>query len=943
MSRKYFFTAGRFSLLLSGVLFLSCVTSYAQSSDNLGSTATSVLLEKTKDLLKDNKPAALIPYLQEIMVRVSGMNDEDSLQARAFCMYQIGVCQMQTRQYSAAIESLDLFLKAFPQDSNATSASMLLAECYSIRKDWIGAEQYAKKMIEDTSMPAERRLSATQLLGEALFNQQKWSEAIEPLMKVFENTKDQNDRSRASLMLVTCYVKEKDFPNFLKFLDFCDGVVRQHAALNLALIEAGDQKYRDKDFANALVLYQSVLRKNERMDLLQKRIDEIEAFIAAPYKVTVGGSSSIHEKEVAKKKLELERRTKQLKKIKSGRSYDVDLALRIAQTYDEMDRDVPAYTIYRDIYTKSPNHELAETARYKAMSSMLDLNKLDRAIEEAAGYLQLYRNGKYADEVSLNQMQAYLQLNQFDEAQLAGLNALKWSPNHRYKDQIKYLLGYTYFQQMDYKEALRYFKEVFEKWPNGVYREASEYWTAMSYLFLGDFNEAIRAFEAYLKSDEYPVRQFAEDASYRLGIAYYGIGDYDKSEAIFRRFIDTYPDSDLESEALSMLGDLLGAKGFLSEALGFYRKAREVAVSIAQVDYATFQAAKTYELEDRYNSIIELMDNYLREYGDRGNFASAHFWMGKAYKAMGQDRKALAVYLEAIVSHGNDLKNNDVDLILLQLIKECSGEEGQVYKRSLRGRLAAEIRRAKGQKETTLQLRLETLGAYITDGNLRQSYMDAIFAVGNLRNAGPLTLRLMATESAEKGDAKKVDEIYKYCLRNYKDSEVLVDIMNLQLQMIFEKGDYKEVIKFAEDMSDRFGYRKQIGITRKLKADAYRLLGQYDEAIKTYKELFAVRSWRGPLTPEALYWIGDCLYKKGDIEEALTYFTRVSVMYDKYTEWMVKAYDASFKCLEKLGKTDELIAGYKAMLENEAAAATPEGIRARASLDKLLLQQGGSK
>jgi tetratricopeptide (TPR) repeat protein len=116
----------------------------------------------------------------------------------------------------------------------------------------------------------------------------------------------------------------------------------------------------------------------------------------------------------------------------------------------------------------------------------------------------------------------------------------------------------------------------------------------------------------------------------------------------------------------------------------------------------------------------------------------------------------------------------------------------------------------------------------------------------------------------------------------------------------------------------------------------YRLQGKHELAVEAYSELLAIREWRGPLTPEALYCIGNSKLELGETEEAFAYFQRIYVLYEQYTEWVAPAYAKSIECLSKLGsRTQDILNTYEEMLANEQVAATPEGKEARVQLNRL--------
>jgi len=497
-------------------------------------------------------------------------------------------------------------------------------------------------------------------------------------------------------------------------------------------------------------------------------------------------------------------------------------------------------------------------------------------------------------------------------------------------------MGFICFTEMDYADALAFFTRVKEKWPDSIRVEPSDYWISMCHLFTAHYDQAVPAFEAYLNNPAYPEKRFAEDASYRLGIAQYGLGDFETSGKTFLKFIHLYPESDLVSEAYSMLGDLHGADGELEMALSFYKKGYESAKTVAQINYALFQSAAVYELEERYPEIISMMKAYLEEWGEESNFAGAAFWIGKSYKAQDQFAEALSTYIEAIVSYGNLLENGDVDLILRELIDEQGTDEGKAHRFAIQKRMSQETKRAKSQGEEVLALRLETLLANITDGSTRETHLKNILSEENLKIASPITLLLMAEQAFERKNLSLVHKVYDYCLAEFEESEILLDIMNIELAVRLRENDTEGVLKLAEEITNRFGYREEVGVTRKLKADALRQMKRYADAVETYTELFAVREWRGPLTPEALYWIGFCKNKLGETEEAFAFFQRVYVLYEGYTDWAAKAYDASIECLKKMGGREaDIIRTCQEMLANEKIVDTPEGKRAKALLKQL--------
>ncbi len=926
-----------------GIVFVFCFFWIHSNAEELNTqepsihtTGTSVLLAQVKELLKDDDPQALLPYLEEVLIRMSDNEEKDARKARSFCMYQMGMCEMQLGQYAEAIGSFTEFIEAFPKDSNVPQASLRIAEAHAIGTDWATVETYTQSLMSETSFDPEQQLVIRKLLSAALYHQKKWDEAVLPLLEIFESAPEKKVQSRAAVMLATCYAKQNDFKKLIEFLPLGGELARQSGGLNMALLEAADKKSKSGDYNKALYLYRMVLTKDELIVGYQKRIKTLDAFLAKPFVPRIGRTRSVYDKAHREKQMEFETQKEGLKTIQEAPAYDMDILLRLGQCYVGLKRNVPAFTLFQKMIADAPQHELAEDAQYNSFTVAVDMQRWDLAMKEGATYMVQYSQGKFVDETSINLMQIYLQNERSADAKTLGTSVIKSRPAHRFMDQVQYLIGFLHFTEMEYANALTFFTTVREKWPESVRAEPCDYWISMCHLFTGHYDQAVPAFEAYLNNPAYPEKRFAEDASYRLGIAQYGLGDFETSEKTFLQFINGYPESDLISEAYSMLGDLRGADGDLELALTFYAKGYKSAVNVAQINYALFQSATVYELEDRYSEIISMMEAYLEDWGEESNFSGAAFWIGKSYKKMDRYAEALSTYVEAIIQYGNLLENNDVDLILRELIDEQETDEGKVHQQSIQKRMVKELENAKSEDATVLALRLETLLVYITAGSTREKYLKTILDEENLEIASPITLLLIADQALERNNLSLVHKVFDHCLSEFEESDILLDIMNIELAVRLKENNTEGVLKLAEEITNRFGYREEVGITRKLKADALRLTKQYADAVETYTELFAVREWRGPLTPEALYWIGFCKNKLGETDEAFAFFQRVYVLYEGYTDWAAKAYEASIESLKKMGGREaDIVRTCQEMLANEKIVPTPEGKRAQALLNQL--------
>ncbi|MBT8043190.1 MAG: tetratricopeptide repeat protein [Pontiella sp.] len=897
--------------------------------------ATSVLLEVTKELLKNDQLEDALPFLKQVLVRLEGDNDKKARLTLAYTLYQLAHCQMKLGEYQSGAANFIRFADEFPDDPQQDSGRVLAAQCLTILEQWPQVAEQVSKVLENPRLASELKVTATQLHAESLYQQEKWREAIKPLTSLFRMARVDTVRAGAAVMLVTSYVRLNDFNNLFRFLPNCDAAARHDVGLNVALLEAGDAHYNAGEYQKALLLYRLVFLKQELIEHYEKRLRDVKSSMK-PF--AAGGKQTLsdYQEQQRKRQVLFDRLSKHYQVIKNFQDYDMDVALRTAQCYNDLERNWPAHAIYIRLYTEAPDSALADQARFSAFAVMLDEQEWALALAEGYAYVDNQRDGAFLDDVSLNLMQVHMQQEQFDLALDMGQRALKLLPDHKYIDQVKYLMGYVHFLQLDYEAALADFSDILARWPESRYYESAEYWQAMSLLFLGRFAEAETAFHAYLTNPKYDPRVFEEDASYRLGIAQYGAERYAEAEQTFRSFTDEYPESPLLSEAYAMLGDLRGAEGDLTEAIDFYTLARQKALNLSQVNYPLFQMTKVLELEKRYDEIIGLMRDYIEEYGSRGDFANAANWKGKAFKALDQYPRALDAYFEVIEAVGSDTDLTGVDLILNAIITDYKSEEWAIHRDLIRVRLDRHLADAKKSGRRTLELQYQTVFASITEGAEREAFVDAIVQPKNVPAAGPGTLVLIAREGTKRKEYEIVHEATRRFMSNFEISNNMLYILLADEDALVQEGSYDEALELSEEILLKFGYSKSVGMARKRRGDAFRLQGRFEEALEAYKEVLSVREWRGELTPEALYYSGICKMKLGEVEEAFAFFQRIYVLYEEYLQWVAPAYAKSIECLELLGdREQDIINTIEEMLANEAVAATPEGASARKLLGEL--------
>jgi len=211
-------------ILISGCFIFFQTPASAQTVGQ----ATSVVLKQVTELLESGNAEQAVPYLEEMLVRLEGVKDKDSAAARAACIYQLGMCYLETKRYEEAVEMFKMFVRDYPSDESAVTARFLILEAYAWQPDPQPMKAYVDKL--------------------------KASGELARLLSAFSDTKNADTYRHAALSLVIAYARSGDMENLRQFLSYCDTTSRSDVGLNLALMDGGDALAGQKDPIHALEL-----------------------------------------------------------------------------------------------------------------------------------------------------------------------------------------------------------------------------------------------------------------------------------------------------------------------------------------------------------------------------------------------------------------------------------------------------------------------------------------------------------------------------------------------------------------------------------------------------------------------------------------------------------------------------------------------------------------
>ena len=183
-----------------------------------------------------------------------------------------------------------------------------------------------------------------------------------------------------------------------------------------------------------------------------------------------------------------------------------------------------------------------------------------------------------------------------------------------------------------------------------------------------------------------------------------------------------------------------------------------------------------------------------------------------------------------------------------------------------------------------------------------------------------------------KKETDKAVVLFEHLRENHPKSEYLDWAFWGLGEIAFEKKQYEPALKLFTDALDNSPGSGKMKDSTLGKAKTLMELKRYDEAKKLFEQVASIREWRGDSTAYAVYSLGEIEARQGKWNEAIAYYRRVFLAYQKYLPWVAKSYIKTADSFEKLGKRQDAIDNLKEMLRNEKLQKLPETREARERL-----------
>ncbi|CAM1363829.1 conserved exported hypothetical protein [Tenacibaculum litopenaei] len=317
----------------------------------------------------------------------------------------------------------------------------------------------------------------------------------------------------------------------------------------------------------------------------------------------------------------------------------------LGECYLELDKKVEALNAFKNASEMDFDAKITEGAWLNyAKLSYEQGNPYQSVPEVLQAYLSKYPVGPDADQIRQLLITSYLHQQDYVGA-LAYLNKNKTPENIKLANEVSLYRGIQLFNQEKLKEALPFFESA-TKAENLITSDRGNFWLAETAYLLGDFDKA-RTHFSQVKDEATP--EFNQ-LHYNLGYTEFKLKNYDKASKHFIRYLEkNLEDNDFNDDASNRLGDAFYATKKYQSAINAYKKVIDEGGTGA--DYARYQTGMSYGFLGKSDEKISNLQAVVNEYEGSQLKDDALFQLGSTYTANNSVDHAQAAYERILKKH----------------------------------------------------------------------------------------------------------------------------------------------------------------------------------------------------------------------------------------------------------------------------------------------------
>lgn len=849
-------------------------------------------------------------------------------------LYAKGACFFNLEEYAKAIESLELYVKEFPEGGSIIDVRMALGRAYIKSKQGDKGVTVLKEVV---SKSPEKKAEAGLIIADHLKADNKTEEALQILSAVLADGVRSPESIQAAMMASQLYVASGKLEDASALMDkvrnFASGG-DNIAQMNNIYLQLGDQMMEKKAFQDALNAYQLVRRKSEISRIQKEQIAKVEAKL----KVSKGDQ-----------KAELETKLKAgqeiLAEIEKRTDYDASLYYRLGRCYFEMGQpptegasgdasrmwqSILAFNTIVDEFKDFPQRD-------RCMYGLIMVNAALKRISEARALCEKFIEN-FPDSSELGQisemygMLAY-QNGQLEEAERA-FNKAAGFPKAD-KERLRYLSGIVLFELQRFEQGRAAFEALIADSKDSVYKDECLYRIALSYFYQNDYKNVVKALETYIK--ENPKGNYLCDAKYRLAFITFQEGKKDKAQEMLIKITEEHPNDQNIGQVHALLGDIYNQKADYENATKQFESAVDKAKTDDVLNYVMDQLTDLYVGQNEWKKLAGMWQRYYNTHKENEELSlKAILWISRSHIKDQKPEEAQKLLSEHIKQRISNAANQQVEGLIQQLVNVVTPKRRRSQPTPAPDATAKPAATAAApipkvpeyeQPFEEVEKKLETLLTPPAELNNGTAAMRILFAktwlakamklsdktskffnilieVAKAEDLSPMLLALVGDNARTKGDLEKATACYVRLRDVFKNTEHSDGAPVGLAEIEFEKNNYDKALELFKAAGEYQGSAYILQATQGI-AKTSAKLKKWDDAKKLYEQIAQTKEWRGEPTANALRMLGDVEASQNKHEAAIAYYQRVFIAHQRWKDEMAKAYLGSAKSFIALGKKEE--------------------------------------
>jgi tetratricopeptide (TPR) repeat protein len=839
-----------------------------------------------------------------------------------------GACHYNLNDYPKAIESLEAYVKEFPQGQAIIDVRMALGRSYIASKQEDKGIEVLTDVVRNSP---EKKAEAGLIIADTLNKKDQKDTAIEILKSVLADGIRSAESIQAAMLAANIYVSSGKLDEATALMDkvrnFASGG-DSIAQMNNIYLKLGDEMMEKKAYKEALGIQNEQVAKLQASLKTAKgvRKDEIETKLKANQEIMA----------------EIEKRT----------DYDASLYYRLGRCYYEMGspkedgtagdasrlwQAVLAFEVIVNDFKQFPQRD-------KCMYGLITVNAALKRVKEAGElcmeFVENFPDSEMVGEVSLMSGMIQYQNKHLREAIDAWKKALR-SPKAD-KERLNFLIGSVLFEMQLFDECRTTYETLLQEYPQSTYKDDVQYRIALTYFYQNDSKSVTKALKTYMKDN--PKGTYVVDARYRLAFIDFQSGDKKTAEASLLSIIKDAPNDQNIGQVHSLLGDIYNQRTDYENAMIQFAAAVDKAKSDDVLKYVMEQLTDLYVGANKWKELAEMWQRYYNTNKDDDDLAlKAILWISRANIKEGKIEEAKKLLAEHIKTRIPMVANQQVEGLIQQLVsisapkrrrapavvapappadgaKPAEGTPAPTPVVAVAQAPEVSFEEVEKQLETlltppqaamngTAQMRILFAKAWLAKTmklpDKAEKYLTIIIEVAKPDDLSPMLLNIVGDAARKKGDLDKATGCYMRLKDYFKDSEFSDGAPVGLAEIAYEKGEYDKALELFRDALNNYPGSSHMMDATQGEAKTLVKLKKYDEAKKLFDQIANTKEWRGHATANALRMLGEIEALQSKHEAAIAYFQRVFIAHQKWKDEMAKAYLGCAKSFIALGKREE--------------------------------------